>query len=124
MKQKVYLAGGMHNDWRNMVYEKANPYFVFFDPMWNGMPEPPLYSMWDIHWVKQCDILFVYIDKENPSGWGTMLEIGYGKASDKTIILVDETDNRYFKIAHHVADVVFDNIHDGIEYLVKFGLYQ
>ena len=118
---RVYLAGGMHNDWRKQVIESCHEFsFEFYNPQNHGLISPDDYSTWDIHFIKQCDILFTYMDKENPSGYGLMLEIGYAKALNKTIIFVwqelGERD-KYFEIAGHLADVRFLNLDMGIKFL-------
>jgi nucleoside 2-deoxyribosyltransferase len=87
---------------------------------------PKLYTTWDLHGVKQCDILFGYMEEINPSGYGLAAEIGYAKAMGKTIILVDErsvVDDAFkykYAFIHNIADVVFDNLDEGMEYLGTF----
>ena len=66
------------------------------------------------------------MESSNPSGYGLALEIGYAKALNKTIILINEkskTDDsfkRYFEIVENLSDIVFDNLDDAIEYLGRF----
>ena len=65
------------------------------------------------------------MQEENPSGYGLTLEIGYAKAINKPIILVDEKSDakskfsRYFKIVRESSTVVFDNLEEGVELLKK-----
>lgn len=132
---KIYLAGGMQSKWRNKVRTNVflnrstdNPHkIIFFDPSSHGLEPPNCYTTWDLHHIKNCDIFFGCMEKDNPSGIGLALEIGYAKALGKTIILVDETIAtknehfaKYYPIVRESADVVFENLADGIDYLKSF----
>jgi len=81
--------------------------------------------LWDLFYVEKCDILFAYMQEDNPSGFGLTLEIGFARALHKPIILVDEKSNndktfeRYFKIVRESASIVFEDINDGINFLKK-----
>lgn len=118
MKQKVYLAGGF-SEWRDKVQELTN--VEFYNP--ERRPNHPHwseYGAWDIHFVKQCDICFAFLDKNNPSGYGLCAEVGYAKALNKTVILIIEPDHpasRYFDFLRAFADVVYETLDEGIEYL-------
>ena len=125
MKQKVYLAGGMHDNWRDKVIDATKDLnFEFFSPGKHGLIHFDEYSTWDIHFIKQCDIVFVYMDKNNPSGYGLMLEIGYASALNKTIVFICEHlggREKYFEIAEHLCDVRFLNLDMGIKFLQSFN---
>ena len=125
MKTKVYLAGGINDsNWQNAVItgvDMAN--YVFFNPREHLLTNSREYTTWDLYYVKNCDILFAYMQKENPSGFGLTLEVGYARALDKPIILIDEKSlsdepfaNR-FKIVRESASLVFDNLQEGIKFL-------
>lgn len=125
-EQKIYLAGGMKSGWQNKV--KQNKSFVFYDPAIdknNDNMDVYSYGAWDLFYVKKCDILFAYMERENPSGIGMAVEMGYAKAIGKTIILCLEKDNKYksdksLDFLRIVADVVFENINDAINYLKNY----
>src|SRR5674476_245637 len=126
MKQKVYLAGGFTSNWRDRIKELSNLNFI--DPkekelkkefQWNE------YGCWDLHFIKQCDICFVYMERINPSGYGLAVEIGYAKALGKTIVLVLELNHetvkdKYLLFLKTASDIVYDNLQDGINYLASF----
>ncbi|NLD48614.1 MAG: hypothetical protein GX660_15740 [Clostridiaceae bacterium] len=117
---KVYLAGGF-SDWRQKVMQLPN--FEFFDPKSKPDKHWSEYGTWDVHYIKQCDILFAYMDKNNPSGYGLAAEMGYAKALNKTVIFVLEPGHekdRYFQFLKQFADVVFESLDEGIEYLKTF----
>lgn len=126
-KVKVYLAGGFKSNWQEIVTKSCGNSVLFFNPKWHGLESNSVhYKTWDLFHVKQCDILFAFMEEGNPSGLGLCLELGYARALNKTIILVDEKSKadesfaNYFKIAVEASDVVFDNLKDGIEFLMTF----
>ena len=69
--------------------------------------------------MRRCDVLFAYMDNQNPSGYGMVLEIGYALGLGKVVVFVDESDNRYLAIAREAATVWFAWLDDGIEFLRK-----
>ena len=122
-KPKVYLSGGFKTGWQNMVRESLNDSCIIFDPGIHNLSSDEQYWAWDIHFVRQCDIVFAYMEDSNPSGFGLTLEIGMAFALNKTVILVDEKSKgnpefeRYFKIVSNSASIKFDNMLEGVEYL-------
>lgn len=124
---KVYLAGGMHNTWRTTVlnecWHKCSAEFL--DPTTHSLTNEDEYTAWDLLNIKQSDIVFAYMDNENPSGYGLCVEVGYAKALGKTIILViDYLDNlrdQYFGMVRSCADVVVNNLDDGINLIKEFS---
>lgn len=127
-KAKVFLSGGFKSNWQSKVIEQLNDQFIFFNPREHGLEHSDFYTTWDIHYVKECDILFAYMEESNPSGYGLAFELGLAHSLNKTIILVDEKSRtnesfaRYFKILYKPSGVVLDNFNDGIEYLSKFSI--
>jgi hypothetical protein len=131
LKQSIYLSGSIStSNWRSKVIEVLGDKFVFFNPQEHNLGNAKAYTAWDLHFVKQCNIVFAYMEKENPSGFGLTLEIGLANGCGKTIILVDEkseTDKEFaqrFKIVRETASILFDKFEDGLEYLKLFGLHQ
>lgn len=128
MKNKIYLAGGLRSNWQKRVIEEFPDGFIFFNPREHGLEKSSTeYTTWDLHFLNQSDILFGYMEQDNPSGYGLALEIGFAKAQGKTIILVDEKSpankrfDRYYKIAHEASNVVFKSLDEGIEFLKRFS---
>lgn len=125
--QKIYLAGGMNSGWQEVIIERFKTDFIFYNPAKHKLLKPSEYTAWDLHYVKNSDIVFAFMEKENPSGFGLTLEVGYAKALNKTIILVDEKSESdkyfedFFKIVHESSSVVFDNLGDALEYLKRFS---
>ena len=121
MRQQVYLAGGMNSEWRDKVKELSN--IDFYDPKLKPDKHWSEYGTWDVHFIKQCDICFAYMEKTNPSGYGLAAEIGYACALNKTVILIIEPGHekdRYFQFLKQFADVVYDNLEEGIDFLKTF----
>ncbi len=128
---KVYLAGGFKTNWQKCIIDEfKNLNITFYNPKEHNLKDPLEYTTWDTHFVKQCDVIFCYMEKTNPSGYGLSFEVGLAKALNKTIILVDEKSEsdeifaRYFKIIKHSSSITFNNLEDGIEYLKSFNLSE
>ncbi len=128
-KQRVYLAGGMKSDWQNIVLNRLSNFFIFYNPQDHNLEKETEYTIWDLHFVKSSDIIFAYMAKDNPSGYGLTLEIGYACALNKTIILIDERSkidtsfNNHFKIVRESASIVFEDLEDGLRFLERFSIY-
>lgn len=126
-KLKVYLSGGMRSNWQNRVIDSSHNNFTFFNPANHNLKNSKEYTNWDVFYTKRCDIIFAYMEKDNPSGIGLSFELGIANALGKLIILVDEkscNDSKfeiYFKIVKDSSNIIFDKLQDGIEFLNKFS---
>ncbi len=126
MKQAVYLAGGFGSNWQERVIAELGGKFTFFNPQKHALSEAPEYTSWDLHFVQRCDILFAYMEATNPSGIGLTLEVGFAKALNKTIVLVDEKSladplfARRFKIVQESATITLNSLDDGMRMLLSF----
>lgn len=127
-KLKVFLSGGFRSDWQNKIIERYIDDYIFFNPREHGLDDPNQYTTWDIHYIKQCDIFFAYMEESNPSGYGLAFELGLAYGLNKTIILVDERSKNdivfknYFRITHKPSNIVFDNFENGVKYLSSFRI--
>ena len=125
-KPKVYLSGGFKSNWQEKVITALGNRCTFFNPRAHQLESDKEYWVWDIHFVKECDIVFAYMEANNPSGFGLTFEIGLAYALNKTIILIDEKSNvdknfnRYFKIVSNSTQIFFDSLDEGINFLNKF----
>jgi nucleoside 2-deoxyribosyltransferase len=125
METKVYLSGGMNNsNWQQLVIDEiGGTGYVFYNPREHNLSHSREYTIWDLFYVKNCDVVFAYMQKDNPSGYGLTLEIGYATALGKPIVLIDERSNedekfkKYFEIVRESSSIVFNNLHDGINFL-------
>jgi len=126
--QQVYLAGGMETDWRERVSQECDG-LSFISPVEKEVNldmNLHEYSAWDLHYVRQADIVFGYMERTNPSGIGLACEIGFARGLSKTVILVLEPENIHFsdsKLAfmRSVADITFEDLKRGVEYLGSFS---
>jgi nucleoside 2-deoxyribosyltransferase len=127
IKLKVFLSGGFKSNWQSTIINECKDDFVFFNPKGHNIKEPQLYTTWDVHFVKECDILFAYMEETNPSGYGLTFEIGIAYALNKTIILIDEKSKeneefcRNFQMILNSANVVFNSLDEGIRFLKHFA---
>ncbi|MES2478295.1 MAG: nucleoside 2-deoxyribosyltransferase domain-containing protein [Bacteroidota bacterium] len=127
-RAKVFLSGGFKSNWQANVIGLLKDYFIFFNPLEHELEHSEFYTIWDIHFLKECDIFFAYMEDSNPSGYGLSFELGVAYALNKTIILIDEksqvndTFAKYFKILYKPSGVVLNNLSDGIDYLKKFSV--
>jgi nucleoside 2-deoxyribosyltransferase len=127
-KAKIFLSGGFKSDWQSKVIQALEDKFTFFNPREHGLEHSDFYTTWDIHFIKECDILFAYMETTNPSGYGLSFELGVAYALNKTIILVDERSKsdewfeKYFRILYKPSGVALHDLDEGVEYLKKFSL--
>ena len=130
LKEKVYLAGGMKSGWQDKVIQQFEDKFIFLNPRDHQLNISEQYTTWDLHYVEKADIILAYMENDNPSGYGLTLEVGYAKALNKTIILIDErsaTDSSFanrFKIVRESSNVVFNNLKDGLAFFERFSVYS
>jgi hypothetical protein len=122
---KVYLAGGMKGSWQKEVVDTIgvmNPRFEFLDPRDNATDIPDQYTAWDMLALRRCDVVFGYMEHDNPSGIGLAFEFGVARALGLTTILVIDPKHpmfRRFGIVRAGAEVVFDNLMDAAAFLNK-----
>lgn len=117
----VYLAGGMRGNWQDLVKD-AIPGAIYIDPRCHPFKDEASYTAWDIKGVEIADIVFGFIQRDNPSGAGLATEFGYAYAKGKTLVYVEEQDfpyTRYFGMVRSLTGP--DNCHatlmDGIQAL-------
>ena len=132
-KQKIYLAGGFKSDWANKVKQCSNnidwinPKDKEFKNNDRVVMNVNEYGKWDLHFIKQSDILFVYIERTNTSCIGLCCEAGFAKGLGKTVITVIEPNHEtikdnYLSFVTQVSDIVFDTLEDGVKYLKSFAI--
>lgn len=117
----VYLAGGMRGGWQDKVIDACNHKRIqFLDPRTHHLTEESDYTAWDLWAVNQSDYVFAYMEKDNPSGQGLMLEIGYAcNCGTRQIIFVeDEGDERtrYYGMARQCANEHFIGFEAGLNW--------
>ena len=114
----VYLAGGMRTPWRDEVRNFLTwKDITYLDPCDHHLSDSAQYTIWDLAAIDRCDVLFGYMEPDNPGGQGLALEIGYARARGKIVILADRSDNKYMRIVRTASSVWFDNLYIAIDYL-------
>jgi len=119
---RIYLAGGLVSNWQDTVIQ-AVPAARFLDPRTHGLRSPAAFTSWDLAAIRRCDILFAYLEANNPGGYALSLEMGFAKALGKHIVLVDEKSAadpgvaRVLTMVHATADVEFEDFGAAVHYL-------
>lgn len=125
----VYLAGGMRSGWQDEVMRKVQG-VIFIDPRNHGLTTEDKYTAWDLAGVDRADVVFGYLEADNPGGAGLALEFGWAAKAGKHIILAQDAAHpqaRYYGMVRQVADAVFDQanpqteLQQAINYLKKFA---
>jgi nucleoside 2-deoxyribosyltransferase len=120
--RKVYLAGGFYSGWQDKIISGIEG-MAFFDARTHNYDDPEKYTDWDLTAIRNADLVFAYFEETNPTGYGLMLEVGFAKALNIPVILVDEKsqkDTEFGKkigMLHASSSVVFDNFEDGYNHL-------
>lgn len=123
---KVYLAGDIKTLWREQVISQCDG-LQFINPYDKEQIEITEHGVWDLHAIKQSDVIFAYMGKTNPSGISLAVEVGYAHGLGKTVILVLELNNEFQKDKHlqflkKVSDITFADFQSGIDFLKSFEI--
>lgn len=119
----VYLAGGMRSNWQDEVKAAIGGSALLIDPRNHGSRDEEVYTAWDLSGVDAADIVFGYIEKDNPNGAGLALEFGVAHAQGKPLIYVEEPGfefSRYFGMVRAVSDRQLTSLDDGISVLKDY----
>jgi hypothetical protein len=130
----IYLAGGMRTNWQDTLIEfmrrqRPEVPVIYLDPRQSGAKDEETYTAWDVAAVAMADILFVYLEAENPSGAGLALEIGVaeglkraGKPAKEIVFVCDpkHPHHRYFGMARVCSNSVYDDFQQGLQRLADF----
>ena len=109
---KVYLAGGMREEWR--LYFKGLKGITFYDPTQTFLSDSSAYTYWDLEAIRQCDVVFAYFESGNSSGIGLACEVGYALGLGKPVFLVNQQpENRYFEFVVKSGVVLLPNLETG-----------
>lgn len=119
-RKTIYLAGGFRSGWQGEVKLRLVEY-DFLDPSLHQIQDPMEYTDWDLDAIRRCDIVLGNMEQSNPGGYSLALEIGFARALDKRIYLVDQITepkmSRYFEMVRQVSDLVFNDLNLAIDYL-------
>jgi hypothetical protein len=121
----VYLAGGFVSGWQDLAMA-ACPRANYFDPRSHGLADPSAYTKWDLHAIRESDVVFAVLEAANPGGYALALELGYAKSRGKYVILVDEKSSfdpylrSYLAMLHSVSDETYASLETGVIALARF----
>jgi len=115
---KVYLAGGLKSGWQDRIKKRLSlEGVVWIDPRNHNLTDQDQFTPVDIAGIEATDVLFAYLEKDNPGGYDLAFEIGYARALGKPVVLVLPEPRKYFRMPVAAADVVFESMEEGIWYL-------
>jgi len=122
---KIYLAGGMSSGWQDKVVKRVEEAVgdgvTFHDPRKHSRQYSLHTLTTDDYWgVGSSDLVFAYFEKDNPSGLGMCLELGYAHALQIPIIFVDEHQHIHGMVASTAVRILTD-LDTGIDYLIKWA---
>lgn len=102
---KIYLAGGFVSRWQQAVKDAVRhlEHVEFLDPSEHKIHDSRNYTEKDKQMIRECDMVFAYMEVDNP-GWPNLaFEIGYAHALDKPVVFVNEKRRRYAEMLHVVC---------------------
>jgi hypothetical protein len=140
---RIYLAGGMHDRplasfslvlsamtsipgalggltgrttvaWADLVRQVLSSGHHVFDPRNSNTKVFEDYSFLDVLALRQCDLVIAYLELENPSGAGLIAEVAYAKGLGKSVLLINEKQDRYTRFVENFADLVFHRLEDAV----------
>lgn len=119
MPRTIYLAGGLRSGWQKQVHASLKSWSIL-DPSTHGLDDPQDFARWDLEAIRRSDYILAYMEASNPGGYALALEIGFAKALEKKIFLVEEHPNddrrRRFAMIRAVVDRFFPTLADALEF--------
>ena len=146
----VYLSGGFHSDWQDVVMDACkNEPINFLNPLekekkfikehgaekWQNIDlteeekeekdKARRQSPWwyqDKLAIEKADIVFCYLEDYRPKllGTGTVFELGMAFALGKLVIVVNQIEHRYYREFERLF-TSFPTLVEGVEHLKKCG---
>jgi nucleoside 2-deoxyribosyltransferase len=104
-------------------YQKDEKHYIY--KYRTGITDTKQQIEWDLEAIRNSDIIFAHIESSNPSGYGLSSEVGYTTTRNKSIVLLNEKSKTaseiasYLKIDREAANVVFEDLNEGIASLKK-----
>jgi nucleoside 2-deoxyribosyltransferase len=119
MKTQIFLSGGTRGTWQDRVKELLIGE-EFFDPRTLRAESMRVIADIERDWLNRCDMLFFYLEADNPSGLGSAFEVGYCVANGIPVIFVDEKQTQHTEWIGMHCDQVFYDLNSGIRALEEF----
>ena len=117
---KIYLAGGIGSDWQDKVIETASNN-EYLDPRRHYDTDEKVYTQLDLAEIKKADIIFAYLEANNPAGHNLAFELGFAHALGKQIIFVNENKRfeKYIGMLKAVSCGHFDRFDDALDWFIN-----
>lgn len=116
---KIFLSGGTHGNWHDVVKGRFTGH-IFFDPRSLSHLDMETIARTERQWLDECDVLFFYLEADNPSGLGSAFEVGYCVANSRPVVFVDEKRNTHTEWLGIHCDRTAHSLDDGIDILREF----
>ena len=112
----VYLAGGFYSGWQDRVKQEA-PQHDYYDPRVDTDQLRNFnIAQQDFAGVDWSNLVFAYFERDNPSGIGLALEVGFAVARYKRVIIIDNHDRLHGFLAT-CGERIYTNLDSAIAYL-------
>lgn len=108
---KVYLCGGFKTGWQEEVTKeimRLRPDAEIADPRNNKFHDPSYYTQWNLKQILDCNIVFAYMEHDNPGMANLAFEIGFAHALGKVVVLINQKGQRWAEMMHQVSDTYGD----------------
>jgi nucleoside 2-deoxyribosyltransferase len=114
---KIYLSGGLRSGWQDLMPEING--VEYFDPRKESDQVKAIgFVKDDIAGVKESDLVFCYMEKNNPSGLGAAWECAVAAENEIPIIVVWEKSyiDPFFAC---YSQFLYSSFEEGVKRLVK-----
>ncbi|MEI7911366.1 MAG: nucleoside 2-deoxyribosyltransferase domain-containing protein [Verrucomicrobiota bacterium] len=121
----IYLAGGFHSGWQDIVILNIHAQVNIIDPRSHKIQLPSNYTAWDLEAIDRSDIIFAYLEATNPAGYALACEIGYARAMGKLIVFITDeikcpdTRSKYYEMIRECAAYSANSLDEGVTLLNK-----
>ena len=136
-KLRIYLAAGMGTgaDWRLEIMKACRNYDIeWLCPVDTILgtahslaavhARKKMFHLADKFKLDKADIIIAYFTDDSPSRFsGTSWECGYGRASDKHVIMINDmkpSNACFYELVKRMASAYFIKLSDAIEHLLDF----
>ena len=120
---KIYLAGGLKGGWRKTVKVNANyPDVKYLNPNEHELNIPSQYTNLDLNMIDHSDLVFGYLEENNPGGYNTIFELGYAIGKEIPIIFINEKPDwdKYIGMIKESSLFYTNWFEEGVGFLNKY----
>ncbi|QWU14263.1 hypothetical protein SAMN04487895_101559 [Paenibacillus sophorae] len=115
---QIYLSGGMYGTWQDKLPKIEG--VTYFDPRSVEQTASYRFVLEDIEQVKKSDLVFCYMEKDNPSGFGATWECA--TAFENNIPIITVWEKSYIDPFFACCSLfLFNDFEKGLSKLKKFA---